>query len=184
MKNDYKPSFISKNEYDDKTKNIHFISDFEGFGDLLTFTLTFISSHVRNVFNFWNFAYQYKRVLDMQVEQTEYLLKSKFNAYGVCFIMLLMLTQQFDNSKIYLPMIESKKMYEKSFIELLLFILSKENETEEKYYVYYGEMCVSIAKTLKSHNIFNCDDSIKEELKKGFEKAKINEEIIKEIFSS
>ena len=120
----------------------------------------------------------------MQVEQTEYLLKSKFNAYGVCFIMLLMLTQQFDNSKIYLPMIESKKMYEKSFIELLLFILSKENETEEKYYVYYGEMCVSIAKTLKSHNIFNCDDSIKEELKKGFEKAKINEEIIKEIFSS
>ena len=175
---------FSKNEYDDKSKNIHFISDFEGFGDLLTFTLSFISSHVRNVFNFWNFAYQYKRVLDMQVEQTEYLLKSKFNAYGVCFIMLLMLTKQFDSTKIYLPMIESKKMYEKSFIELLLFILSKENETDEKYYVYYGEMCVSIAKTLKSHNIFNCDENIKEELKKGFEKAKIKEEIIKEIFSS
>lgn len=65
---------------------IEFSSKFKNFNLLLEFSLAIFGLSTNNYLNLFNFSYLKSRFLEVDCDRTNYMLKDKFNHYGLCLI--------------------------------------------------------------------------------------------------
>lgn len=168
----------------DESNELEFKSNFKNFDNFLKFVLKFISSSFRNVFNYWNFAMVYQRGNVIEKGKTEYNTKDKPNTYGISLAMAMMLSKQFSINN-YLPYIVTKECYSKAFQEVLLYIITTENKTENKFMRDYEDFMINFAKVVKKRGLLESkgdNNGLIIKIKEEFEKAKIEKEKYLNIF--
>ncbi len=149
-------------------------SEFSYFSEFLNLSINFYLKNIRDIFNLWEFSFNNQRFLEIDCEKTEYLLEDKFNIYGIIilFLMLLKLNK--------LPLIFNKNIYVENYNDLLFLLVQRENKIDTKLIKSYEDVCYEIGNLMKNKNIF---DNKRENLKKEFQLAKINDEKINLLFN-
>lgn len=165
--------FFFVSNFTSMTNKCVFNSNYSGFKEFIVFALDFYTKSNRNLFELFNYSNDKRRLLEMNCDKTEYELKDSFNHYGICFLMLFSLNGEFKSKLFpsYLPLIVDVSNWSSAFEDILVYLLTTENEAENKYSSNYIDLTKQILYLLHSNQLLSKSDLSIKKIKELFKNA-------------